>query len=190
MSALFLKDPGSARYAAGGLAEAEELFGSPLPDLPAPELDEGREVFLVHVHSKLRVLQQRFLEGQLGQIGALTLRTGDPARDFQEYEQGLARVVSSVRDTDRRQGLLNLFWLAHSLDAAEHLRMLEQRSQSLSDHSCEARMITVVPRTPTIAAGVSRRTASGASLAILPETYAATPRTTFRTTPSRPSAGA
>jgi class 3 adenylate cyclase len=131
MSALFLKDPGSARYAAGGLAEAEELFGSPLPDLPAPEIDEGREVFLVHVHSKLRVLQQRFLEGQLGQIGALTLRTGDPARDFEEYESGLARVVSSVRETDRRQGLLNLFWLAHSLDAAEHLRMLEQRSQSL-----------------------------------------------------------
>ena len=74
-AALFLKDPASARYAAGGLAEAEELFGSPLPDLPAPELDEGREVFLVHVHSRLRLLQQRFLEGQLGQIGALTLRT-------------------------------------------------------------------------------------------------------------------
>jgi len=41
--ALYLKDPAAARYAAGGLAEAEELFGSPLPDLPAPELDEGRE---------------------------------------------------------------------------------------------------------------------------------------------------
>jgi class 3 adenylate cyclase len=127
----FLKDPAAARYAAGGLAEAEELFGSPLPDLPAPELDEGREVFLVHVHSRLRVLQQRFLEGQLGQIGALTLRTGDPGRDFKEYEAALERVVSSVRQADRRQGLLNLFWLAHSLDAAEHLRQLEQRSQSL-----------------------------------------------------------
>jgi len=128
---LFLKDPASARYAAGGLAEAEELFGSPLPDLPAPELDEGREVFLVHVHSRLRMLQQRFLEGQLGQIGALTLRTGDPGRDFAEYEAALVRVVSSVRQADRRQGLLNLFWLAHSLDAAEHLRALELRSQSL-----------------------------------------------------------
>jgi len=130
-ASLFLKDPASARYAAGGLAEAEELFGSPLPDLPAPELDEGREVFLVHVHSRLRLLQQRFLEGQLGQIGALTLRTGDPARDFAEYEQALVRVVSSVRQSDRRQGLLNLFWLAHSKDAAEHLRQLELRSQSL-----------------------------------------------------------
>jgi class 3 adenylate cyclase len=130
-AAVFLKDPASARYAACGLAEAEELLGTPLPDLPAPELDAGREVFLVHVHSRLRVLQQRFLEGQLGQIGALTLRTGDPARDFAEYEAALTRVVSSVRQADRRQGLLNLFWLTHSRDAAEHLRGLEQRSQSL-----------------------------------------------------------
>lgn len=130
-AALYLKDPAAARYAACGSAEVEELFGSPLPDLPAAELDEGREVFLVHVHSRLRVLQQRFLEGQLGQIGALTLRTGDPARDFAEYEKALERVVTSVRQADRRQGLLNLFWLAHSLDAASHLRMLEQRSQSL-----------------------------------------------------------
>ena len=38
---LFLKDPASARYVAGGLAEVEELFGSPLPDLPAPEIDAG-----------------------------------------------------------------------------------------------------------------------------------------------------
>src|SRR5512134_2835826 len=130
-ASLFLKDPATARYAAGGLAEAEELFGTPLPDLPAPEIDEGREVFLVHVHSRLRILQQRFLEGQLGQIGALTLRTGDPARDFEEYEAALVRVISSVRQSDRRQGLLNLFWLAHSRDAAEHLRGLELRSQSL-----------------------------------------------------------
>jgi class 3 adenylate cyclase len=130
-ASLFLKDPAAARYAAGGLAEAEELFGSPLPDLPAPERDEGRDVYLVHVHSRLRILQQRFLEGQLGQIGALTLRTGDPARDFAEYEAALLRVVRSVRQADRRQGLLNLFWLAHSRDAAEHLRALEARSQSL-----------------------------------------------------------
>lgn len=130
-ASLYLKDPASARYAACGLAEAEELFGSPLPDLPDPERDEGRDVFLVHVHAQLRGLQQRFLEGQLGQIGALTLRTGDPARDYAEYERALERVVASVRQSDRRQGLLNLFWLTHSLDAAEHLRALEQRSQSL-----------------------------------------------------------
>lgn len=130
-ASLFLKDPAAARYLAGGLGEAEELFGSPLPDLPAPERDEGKDVYLVHVHSRLRILQQRFLEAQLGQIGALTIRTGDPARDFAEYEAALVRVVQSVRQADRRQGLLNLFWLTHSLEAAEHLRGLEVRSQSL-----------------------------------------------------------
>ena len=130
-ASLLLKDPSTARYAAGGSAEAEELFGAPLPDLPAPERDEGRDVYLVHVHSRLRVLQQRFLEGQLGQIGAITLRPGDPAREYADYESALSRVVRSVRQADRRQGLLNLFWLAHSRDAAEHLRVLELRSQSL-----------------------------------------------------------
>ena len=127
----FLKDPATARYAAGGLAEAEDLFGSPLPDLPPPELDQGRDVYLVHVHSRLRFLQQRFLEGQLGQIGALTLRGGDPVRDYEGYEAALLRLVRSVRKVDRRQGLLNLFWLAHSRDAAAHLRSLEPRSLSL-----------------------------------------------------------
>ena len=130
-NSLFLKDPQTARYLAGGLAEAEELFGAPLPDLPAPERDDGRDAYLVHVHSRLRMLQQRFLETQLGQIGALTLSPGDPARDYAEYEQALVRVVRSVRQVDRRQGLLNVFWLAHSRNAAEHLRGLEMRSQSL-----------------------------------------------------------
>ena len=128
---LYLKDPAATRFAAGGLAEAEDLFGAPLPDLPAPERDDGREVFFVHVHSRLRILQQRFLEAQLGQIGALTVRGGNPARDYAEYETAFSRVVRSVRQADRRQGLLNLFWLTHSRDAAEHLRALEARSQSL-----------------------------------------------------------
>src|SRR5512140_3456269 len=122
---LYLKDAAASRFVAGGIAEAEDLFGSPLPDLPALERDDGRSVFLVHVHSRLRSLQQRFLEAQLGQIGAITLRGGDPGRDYSEYEAALARVVRSVRQADRRQGLLNLFWLAHSRHSAEHLRTLE-----------------------------------------------------------------
>ena len=52
------------------------------------------------------------------------------------------------------------------------------------------RTATVVPRTPTIAAGVSRRMESGASFAMRPDTYAATPRTNFRTIPIPPSPGA
>jgi len=127
----FVKDPSSSRFLSGGLAEAEDLFGSPLPDIPALERDEGQRVFLVHVHSRLRTLQARFLEVQLEQIGALSARVKDPARDLAEYEAALVRVVRSVRQVDRRQGLLNLFWLTHSRQSAEHLRSLEARNAAL-----------------------------------------------------------
>jgi len=130
-ASLYLKDPASTKFLAGGLAEAEDLLGSPLPDLPALERDDGQDVFLVHVHPRLRKLQQRFLESQLAQIGALTNPGGDPARDYTEYEAALAGVLRALRQVDRRQGLLNLFWLGHSKQAAEHLRALEQRSASL-----------------------------------------------------------
>ncbi len=32
-----------------------------------------------------------------------------------------------MRASDRRQGLLNLFWLAHSKDVAEYLREMEAK---------------------------------------------------------------
>ncbi len=35
-ASLYLKDPAASRFVAGGIAEVEDLFGSPLPDLPAP----------------------------------------------------------------------------------------------------------------------------------------------------------
>ncbi len=66
----------------------------------------------------------------------------------------------------------------------------DQCGPSRHVHSGTTRSASVVPRTPTIAAGVSRCTESGESLAIRPDTYAATPRTTRRTNPSCPSAGA
>lgn len=127
----FVKDPASARFLSGGLAEVEGLFGAPLPDMPALEVDEGRQAFFVHLHARLRGLHTRFLEVQLGQIGALEVRGRDPARELSEFEAALARVVRSVREVDRRQGLLNLFWLAHSRQSAEHLRALEGRQPAV-----------------------------------------------------------
>ena len=92
-ASLFLKDPGSARYVAGGLAEAEELFGSPLPDLPAPEIDEGREVFLVHVHSRLRAAAAALPRGPArADRRAHRSAPATPRRDFAEYEAALVRV--------------------------------------------------------------------------------------------------
>jgi class 3 adenylate cyclase len=131
-SSLYLKDPATSRFVAGGSAEAEGLLGAPLPELPALERDGDHEVFLVHPHPRLRSLLHRFLEGLLSQIGAMTAPRGyDPAREHAEYETALTRVLRSVRITDRRQGLVNLFWLMHSRDAAQHLCGLETRVPGL-----------------------------------------------------------
>jgi class 3 adenylate cyclase len=131
-ASLFVKDPATSRYVAGGQAEVESLFGSPLPDLPALERDGEREVFLVQIHPQLRALLCRYLESLLAQIGvAAVSRSTDPARDVAQYETALKGVLRSVRRVDRRQGLLNLFWLAHSRDAAEHLSKLEPQAPAL-----------------------------------------------------------
>ena len=128
---LYLKDPAAAKFVAGGLAEAEDLFGSPLPDLPALERDEGPR----------RLARQR---PPAAAPAPAALPRGAARADRRAHEPGrrprarLHRlrggahaVVRPLRQADRRQGLLNLFWLAHSREAAEHLRSLEQRSSSL-----------------------------------------------------------
>src|SRR5439155_24712919 len=62
--------------------------------------------------------------------------------------------------------------------------------RSGADHCGWTWIARLVPRTPTMAAGVSRRMESGASLAMRPETYAAAPCTNLSTKPRAPSAGA
>jgi len=130
-ASLYLKDPLSSRFVAGGLAEAEALLGSPLPLLPPPEDDSGRRTYWVKFHPRLRTLLERFLKGLLAQIGAEPGARGrgdGGARDQNEYEAALARILRSVRMADRRLGLLNLCWLAHSRDVAECLREMEHKS--------------------------------------------------------------
>jgi hypothetical protein len=130
-ASLYVKDPSASRFVAGGIAEVESLLGTPLPDLPALERDQGRDVFLVHTHHQLRTHLHRYLEALLAQIGIYPARSTDTDRDVAQYEQALAGVLLSLRGVDRRQGLLNLFWLAHSRYAAEHLRGLESRAPAL-----------------------------------------------------------
>jgi class 3 adenylate cyclase len=129
-ASLYARDAGSSRFLVGGLSEAESLIGSPLPALPPPEVEDGREVFFVRFHPQLHTLLQRYLQGLLEQIGLPPRqgRSSAPEQSQAEYEAALARVLRSIRAADRRLGLLNLFWLAHSRDAAECLRELEVRS--------------------------------------------------------------
>jgi class 3 adenylate cyclase len=134
-ASLYLKDPASSRFVAGGLAEAEGLFGSPLPLLPPPEMEQGKPAYFVRFHPRFRTLLQRFLNSLLVQIGldAATTPLGRPdaAKDQAEYEAALARVLKSCRANDRRLGLLNLFWLAHTRDLVECLRELEQKKPAV-----------------------------------------------------------
>ena len=131
-ASLFVKDAATSRFVAGGLPEVEALLGSPLPALPALERDGDRRVFLVHTQGGLRSLLHRYLGALLAQIGIVgATRNPDTAGAVADYEAGLGCLLRAVRVADRSQGLLNLFWLAHSRDAAEHLRALEARVPAL-----------------------------------------------------------
>jgi class 3 adenylate cyclase len=131
---LYLKEPAASRFVAGGLAEAESLLGSPLPPLPPPEVEAGRPVYFVRFHPRLRTLLQRYLLSLLSQIGLEVpagSRADTTARDQQDYEAALARILRSVRANDRRLGLNNLFWLAHTRDVAASLREMEAKSPAI-----------------------------------------------------------
>jgi class 3 adenylate cyclase len=131
---LYVKDPASCRFTAGTLAEAEALFGSPLPTLPPPDREGGRPIFAVRFHPQLHALLDRFLQSLLREIGgeaAPGARAENGPRDQAEYETALGHVLKAVRMDDRRLGLLNLCWLAQSKAVADSLRELEQRNPAV-----------------------------------------------------------
>lgn len=131
-ASLFTKDPAQSRFLSGGLAEAQLLFGSPLPVLPPGELQQGRQVYFVRFHHRLRPLVSLFLKGALAQFGLqfaeLSPRAEVRARDLEEYEAVLMRALRAIHSTDRRLGLANLFWLAHSAEVARALREIEAKA--------------------------------------------------------------
>ena len=129
-SSLYLKDPAATRFVCGGLAEAESLLGAP----PAracrlPEVEAGRHVFYVRFHPQLRTparpLPAVAAAGDRRATSPAPAARDAAAREQPEYEAALDRMLRSVRATDRRLGLLNLFWLAHTRDVAECLREME-----------------------------------------------------------------
>lgn len=131
---LFLKDPASSRFLSGGVPEAESLLGTPLPSLPQPDVEGGRPVYHVKFHPQLRTLVMRYLQALLREIGAdlpALPRGNGSGKESAEYEGTLEKVLRSVRAADRRVGLVNLCWLAHSRDVAECLRELEAKSPSV-----------------------------------------------------------
>jgi class 3 adenylate cyclase len=131
-AALYCTDPASARFVGGGLGDAEALLGAPLPPLPVPETDHGRPMLYVRFQPGLRTQLHRFLQDLLAQIGieapGAPARTPDAgAREAAEYEASLERALCAVRAADRRIGLANLFWLAHTQQVSETLAEMETR---------------------------------------------------------------
>ena len=129
-SSLYLKDPATTRFLCGGLAEAESLFGGRLPVLPMPDVAAGREVFHVQFPATFRPLLGRYLQSLLREIGA-DIPAGnpraEPTRDQPDFQAAVERMLRSVRSADRRLGLVNLFWLAHTREIAEVLREIEAK---------------------------------------------------------------
>ena len=132
-SSLYVKDPAATRFIAGTAAEAESLLGSPLPLMPPPDRDGARAIFAVRFHPQLHLLLDRFLQSLLREIGGdgASGRAAHGSRDQADYEAALSRVLRAVRANDRRLGLVNLFWVAHSRAVAESLRDLQQRNAAV-----------------------------------------------------------
>ena len=129
-SSLYLKNPDTTRFVCGGLPEAEALFGGRLPILPQPEVEAGRDVFYVKFPAQFRTLLVRYLQSLLREIGADIpgpARADAAAREQPDFQAALDRMLRSVLCTDRRLGLVNLFWLAHTRDVAECLGEIEAK---------------------------------------------------------------
>ena len=113
------KEVQSLRFIEGSTAELQELFGVPLPTFPEdPESAQDQPVFLVQLHPGL---QPAFLNFLVATSRSLTERVGE-AREFQQTEQNyfqlLLQITTNIIKNERRSGLLNLFWLAHSKEVA------------------------------------------------------------------------
>ena len=120
----------SLRYLEGTPWELEELFGAPLPELPEGYFSaEQGEAILVDLHQSLRTafrelveFAYRTLTARRGQDagGDASLWSSAGASDARtRFEDAFCTLLISVLERERRLGLLNLFWLAHSKDAAD-----------------------------------------------------------------------
>jgi class 3 adenylate cyclase len=105
----------------GGQSELERLLGCPLPAFPRGEISsDGLENLWVSVHSELRNSFHACLVSLVDSVCAVKRsRSGDSRHHSSEYEAFLAETLGQVVVSDRRLGLTNLFWVAHSLQVAE-----------------------------------------------------------------------
>jgi class 3 adenylate cyclase len=115
-----------AVFLLGTADETAVLFGSPLPKMPSGDVDaSGVERIAVETSVQLRESFARWLAGAargLLQGHAVMPGAGSPEEDAERaYLDALQETLRTVAAADRRQGLGNLFWLAHSREVAEQI---------------------------------------------------------------------
>ena len=106
--------------------ESAALFGSPAPKIPPGDVDaSGVERIAVETSVRLREAFARWLGGAargLLQGHAVMPGPGSPEEDAERaYLDVLQETLRTVAAADRRQGLANLFWLAHSREVSEQM---------------------------------------------------------------------
>jgi class 3 adenylate cyclase len=118
------------RYIEGTVAELRDLFGSPVPELPeGPLTPEQGEALLVDLHPGLRTACRELVEytyhmlvtrrGKDAGVETLFAWGSSPGTPYKRFEEALNAILANILERERRLGLLNLFWLAHSRDTAE-----------------------------------------------------------------------
>ena len=116
------------RFISGSVGEIEELFGGGTPELPGgPAGSAPGEQFLVDlfpsIRKGLRELVERIYRGlSAGSAEQSVFASGKDAAAFDQFEQALEKVLAAIVQQERRLGLMNLFWLAHSKVAADVLQ--------------------------------------------------------------------
>ena len=115
------------RFIEGRPEEVAELFGPNLPQLPEGHAPTGGDpVLVVELHSGLKARVVAFIaaiyeslaEGQAPDPRAAALGSGG-GDTHAAYQQILTEITSNIIANDRRLGLLNLFWLAHSKEVVQ-----------------------------------------------------------------------
>lgn len=129
MRRLFETPPAAElRFVSGTVRDVEELFGGRVPELPEAPLERGGdETFLVDlfppIRKSLRELIEHIYRGLADAGGAehTAFAAGKGAGAFDQFEGNLETVLATIVEQERRLGLMNLFWLAHSKSVADVL---------------------------------------------------------------------
>ncbi len=124
------------RFIEGTVRELEELFGRPLPELPEVQPMPGEaELLLVDLHPALAKALRDLVEFIYALLtdrdrapGGARLERSGGETPFTRFEQMLDAILTTIIERERRLGLLNLFWLAHSKSAAEVVQEFFSRS--------------------------------------------------------------